>query len=118
MVSANAFIRSRMKGGVVRNDIPFPERELSYLGNVLNRDAEAFYRRHGVGRIEPAAESGLQMSGRKVMTTRYCVKHQLGLCGYSLPEPLALIDEQGRRLELDFDCAECEMSVFLDRRPQ
>ncbi len=107
--------RPRVHAGVVPNDAPFPEKELSYLGNVLNRDAEAFYRRHGVVHIEPAAESGLDLRGRKVMTTRYCLKDQLGLCGS--PEPLALIDEQGNRLELDFDCAACEMSVFLERRP-
>ncbi len=103
--------RPRVHCGVVPSDAPFPEAELSYLGNVLNRDAEAFYRRHGVVRIEPAPESGLDLRGRNVMTTRYCLKDQLGLCGST--EPLALVDEQGNRLELDFDCAACEMSVFL-----
>jgi putative protease len=110
--------RPRLEGGIVPNATPFPEKELSYLGNVLNRQAEAFYRRHGVMRIEPAAESGLDMDDRKVMTTRYCLKHQLGLCPRDAAtaqpaEPLALIDDEGHRLELCFDCRECEMEVWL-----
>jgi putative protease len=110
--------RPRWLGGIVPNDVPFPEPELSYLGNVLNRQAEAFYRRHGVTRIEPAAESGLDLHGRRLMTTRYCLKYQLGLCprecaAEPLAEPLALLDDQGHRLELRFDCAECRMEIYL-----
>jgi putative protease len=99
------------------NDAPFPAARLTYLGNVLNRKAAAFYRRHGVGDIEPAAESGLDMRGRRVMRSRYCIRHQLGLCpgrgGAGVEEPLALVDEEGRRLDLRFDCAACEMEVLL-----
>jgi putative protease len=102
----------------VRNDSPYPEKDLSYLGNVLNRHAESFYRRHGVTHIEPAAESGMNLRGRKVMTTRYCLKHQLGSCpktGKETPyqEPLFLVDEEGHRLELRFDCEGCRMEIFL-----
>jgi putative protease len=112
--------RPRMPGVVERNDVPYPEMTLTYRGNVLNRQAEAFYRRHGVAEIEPAAESGLDMEGRVVMRTRYCLKHQLGLCsgdpasrkdpGWA--EPLSLVDEDGRRYRLRFRCAECEMEVI------
>ena len=110
--------RPRWLGGIVPNDSPFPEPELSYLGNVLNRQAEAFYRRHGVTRIEPAAESGLDLRGRQLMTTRYCLKHQLGLCPRlcdpePLAEPLSLLDEEGHRLELRFECADCQMEIYL-----
>lgn len=101
-----------------RNDAPYPARHLTYLGNVLNRQAKAFYRRHGVGEIEPAAESGLDMSGRQVMRTRYCLKHQLGLCpsqgiGKQPQEPLHLVDDDGHRYRLDFDCDLCEMAVYF-----
>jgi putative protease len=110
--------RPRWLGGIVPNDAPFPEPELSYFGNVLNRQAEAFYRRHGVTSIEPAAESGLDLLGRRLMTTRYCLKHQFGLCPRlfdpePLAEPLALLDEDGRRLELRFECADCHMEIYL-----
>jgi 23S rRNA 5-hydroxycytidine C2501 synthase len=105
--------RPRPEASVVPNDAPYPERELSCLGNVLNAKAEAFYRRHGVERIERAAESGLDMSGRRVMTTRYCIREQLGLCGAGVAEPLALMDDEGNRLELRFDCGACAMEVWF-----
>ena len=111
--------RPRVRGGAIANEVPYPQRELTYLGNVLNRKAEAFYRRHGVATIERAAESGLDMHGRKVMTTRYCVKEQLGLCPRAgsvdaVEEPLYLVDEDGSRLRLDCDCSRCEMEIYLD----
>ncbi len=107
--------RPRHQGRIVPNETPYPTRDLSYLGNVLNAKAEAFYRRHGVERIESAAESGLDLAGRRVMTTRYCIREQLGLCGSGIAEPLTLIDDEGRRLELRFDCEHCAMEVWLEQ---
>lgn len=115
--AARAGQRPRMMGGIIENDAPYPERELSFEGNVLNRFAEKFYHRHGVIRIEPAAESGLDMHGRKVMTTRYCIRLELGMCGKNdIAEPLILVDEDGNRLELRFDCARCESTFFLKKK--
>ncbi len=104
----------------VRSTVPYPEKTLSYLGNVLNRHAEAFYRRHGVEHIEPAAESGLDLRGRRVMVSRYCLLYELGHCDGAkkhVPptEPLALVDAEGRRLQLAFRCDRCEMEVVLPR---
>jgi len=108
----------RVEGGAVVNTVPYPVRELAFQGNVLNHKAEAFYRRHGVVKIEPAAESGLDMHGRKVMTTKHCIKHQMGWCPKDQPdlrlaEPLALVDEHGNLFQLRFRCKECEMEVYL-----
>lgn len=116
--AARAERRPRAAGGAIVNDVPYPERQLTFLGNVLNRKAGVFYRRHGVATIEPAAASGLDMHGRKVMTTRYCVKEQLGLCPRAnavdaIEEPLFLVDEAGDRLRLECDCSRCEMEIFL-----
>jgi len=118
LARARAAARPILRGGIKRNEVAFPERTLSFEGNVLNRWAEAFYRRHGVTTIEPAAESGLDLRGRRVMTTRYCLKHELGLCARDgarvrQAEPLSLVDDDGRRLILRFDCARCEMEVYL-----
>ena len=106
------------------NQAPFPDKELSFLGNVLNQKAAAFYRRHGVGRIDPAAESGLDMHGRQVMTTRLCIKYEMGLCPRhqpqsSLPippEPWFLIDDSAHRLRLEFRCGqdECVMEIVYE----
>jgi putative protease len=118
LAAARAANRPHLKKTILRNDAPYPEETLTYLGNVLNQKASAFYRRHGVTQIEPAAESGLDMRGRAVMRTRYCIKHQLGLCprreeAPSLAEPLYLLDEDGHRYELRFDCGACEMDVVF-----
>jgi putative protease len=109
--------RPLMAGGHVRNDVPFPESRLTFRANALNEKAVAFYRRHGVGEIAPAAESGLDMQGEVVMRTRYCIKHQLGFCdgrrkGRDLREPLYLVDTDGHRYRLRFKCDECEMEVI------
>jgi collagenase-like PrtC family protease len=110
--------RPRVTGGSIKNDLPYPERDLTYLNNVLNQRAEEFYRRHGVATIEPAAESGLDLRGCKVMTARYCLMHQLDFCREpgvdgSVAQPLYLVDDEGNRLRLGFDCSRCEMDVHL-----
>jgi len=88
---------------------------LSFESNVLNREAEAFYRRCGAMHIEPAAESGLDMRGRRLMTTRYCIRRELGICpGSSAADLLYLRDTEGRILRLEFDCARCGMDIYLD----
>jgi putative protease len=108
--------RPVMQGRILRNDAPYPETTLTFRANALNRQAVAFYRRHGVKEIAPAAESGLDLAGTAVMRARYCIKHQLGLCdGWrqvgGLREPLYLVDEQGHHYRLRFNCADCEMEV-------
>ena len=50
LADARERARPVMRGGARRNDAPYPEKDLSYTGNVLNQKAAAFYRRHGVER--------------------------------------------------------------------
>jgi putative protease len=107
-----------LKGHILKNSIPYPQTTLTFKGNALNENAIAFYRRHGVREIEPAAESGLDMRGKPVMRTKYCVRHQLGLCNEQkksagLKEPFYLVDEDGHRYKLRFDCSVCEMEVYF-----
>lgn len=111
----------RPKGGTIKNSTPYPEKKLTFLGNVLNQKAETFYRRHGVEEIEPAAESGLEMSDRKVMTTKHCIKYELGACHLQdhpkkMSETLYLVNENGLRLRLAFDCRACLMEVYFEER--
>ena len=106
---------------IVKDNTPYPITQLDYTGNVLNQKAATFYRRHGVTSISPAAESGLDMRSKQVMRTRYCLKHQLGLCPKdgnrsAYEEPLYLVDEDGRRYELRFNCAACEMAIYFHGR--
>jgi len=110
----------RITGGAIQNKFPYPETKLNFLGNVLNKQAEAFYRRHGVNEIDPAAESGIDMDGRRVMTTKHCLKYELGGCHYQdqprhFDEPLYLVAEDGLRLRLAFNCRDCLMEVYFDQ---
>ncbi len=111
--------RPRPTDGVRKNAIPYPDKHLTYLGNVLNEKACAFYHRHGVESIAPAAESGVDLSGQVVMTTKYCLRQELGLCrrnGSEPAEPLILEDEDGHQFELRFRCGPCGMEIFLGRK--
>jgi putative protease len=125
--AARTAARPVERGVILPNAVPYPVKELTFQGNVLNQKALVFYRRHGVTRIEPAAESGLDLRGRKVMTTRYCLKYQLGDCPKMAQqvailespvsryaEPLSLVDESGQRLRLYFDCKACAMEVIYE----
>jgi collagenase-like PrtC family protease len=110
----------RWQAHIKPNEVPYPQNRLTFLGNVLNQKAEAFYRRHGVQEIEPAAESGLEMQDRKVMTTKHCLKYELGSCPHQerpirLDEPLYLVDEDDLQLRLAFNCRECVMEIYFER---
>ena len=50
----------------------------------------------------------------ELMRSKYCVRHELGLCprrhGAKAAGPLYIVNN-GRRFKLNFDCATCEMTV-------
>lgn len=104
--------RPKQTGHVLVNNTPYPFDTITYLGNCLNSKAETFYERHGAKVIEWAAEYGMEMSGQKVMTSKYCVRKELKLCGKN-PSPLYLIDEEKRKYLLKFNCSECKMEVYI-----
>jgi putative protease len=100
-----------LRRGAARPD-PAPE-ALTYHDNVANSVARAIYRERGSVAIEDAFEL-THREGVEYMRTKYCLRHELGLCPKqrpgTRPEPLFLLNH-GRRLRLDFDCADCEMVV-------
>ncbi|MCE5185203.1 MAG: U32 family peptidase [Planctomycetaceae bacterium] len=105
--------------GAVRNEIPYPEKSITYRGHVLNEKARAFFGRHGVEHIEPAAESGMDLSDQVVMTTSYCLRRQLGICPAgsedAIAEPLLLEDAEGHLLRAEFTCGRCGMEIVWIR---
>jgi len=106
---------------------PLPAAQLDFTWNVANRAARAFYERAGGEVLEPAAELQASLRDRVVMTTRHCLRYELGWCGLhpnaepwgrlaEPPGPLFL--ENGpTRLECRFDCARCRMELTLRERP-
>lgn len=93
--------------------------ELTYFDNVSNSKSVSFYKEHGVLKISPALEivDKNTLTGDEVlMTTRYCLRRELGYCkktqnGVKLIEPLRLVSDGNIRLQLEFDCANCEMKI-------
>ena len=47
----------------------------------------------------------------ELLRSRYCIRRELGLCEKGKAAPLWLVN-QGRRLQLQFDCARCEMVIL------
>ncbi len=95
-------------------NIPYSERSLSYLGNVANSQAKAFYQRHGVIQIEDAYEMNQVKQDAPLMITKHCLRYSFNLCPKEVEgikaEPMVL--EMGRdKLKLIFDCLKCEMLV-------
>ena len=110
------------RSAAVHPPAPFPEDTLSYLANVFNKQAHAFYARHGVKIIDAAYESHEETGEASLMITKHCVRFSLNLCpkqakgitgvqGTVRAEPLQLINGK-EKLTLRFDCKPCEMHVI------
>lgn len=105
----------RDQAKLVPNDYPYPEEKLGFSGNVLNSQAAAFYKRHGVKEVGRAAEAGADLRGEPLMTMKYCLRRRLGLCRKGKDvEPLWLEDSDGRRYRMEFDCAACNARLYLE----
>ena len=93
----------------------YPKTKLSYLGNVTNHLAEAFYRQHGVEEIEDALEKSLSKApGLTLMTTHHCIRYANGMCLKNHPSytgPL-YIRNGANTFRLEFDCKQCLMKVI------
>lgn len=99
-------------------ELPFPERQLTYLGNVSNSRAESFYKSHGVESISSAFELKPEKDV-PLMFTKHCLRYSMGWCPTyqkqksSYKEPYYLIYKD-TQLCLQFDCKQCQMLVYAD----
>jgi putative protease len=118
-------------------DSPLPFGEVTYKQNVANKLSAQIYREAGADISEQtfeATQAGhaslayelTHHPDAELMRTKYCIRHELGICpvhqkglGQNLPKPLQGIKpntplfllNNGRRLALHFDCANCEMTI-------
>ena len=110
---AAAYVRP-LRSAAVEPPAAFPENELSYLGNVLNSSARAFYQKHGVSLIADAYETNNEKGEVSLMITRHCLRYSFNLCPKEVkgirPDPMTLVNGK-ERLTLRFDCKKCEMHV-------
>ncbi len=119
LVAARAAARPRLaRAAPIEPPAIYPERELSYLANVLNSRARAFYKRHGVQLIADAYEADTTPGEVSLMITKHCLRYSHSLCPKEAKgwvkgvnaEPMVLVNGK-ERLTLRFDCKECEMHV-------
>ena len=100
----------------------YPEDTLSYLANVYNKKARAFYEKHGVKMIAAAYEANQELDEVPLMITKHCLRFSHGMCpkeakgvigvqGTVTAEPMTLINGNDR-FTLKFDCKPCEMHVM------
>ncbi len=106
---------------------PYPEEALTYLANVYNQAARAFYARHGVKLIAAAYEARAETGEVSLMITKHCLRYSFSLCpkqakgvtgvqGQVRAEPMTLVNGN-ERLTLKFDCRACEMHVIGKMKP-
>lgn len=101
----------------------YPATNMDYRANVVNSKAEEFYKRHGINAVEHGVEQSESYDGKALMTTKYCLRYELGCClqGKSTHCKLAIkptdklyLKNNGRSFRLVFDCGECQMLVIKD----
>jgi len=116
-VRVKGYIRKEHK--VEKTTHPYPVEKLDFMYNVSNELARKFYHRHGVTEIEKAFELQWDPGKARVMTTKYCVKYELGKCpkyqrntmGEKVVEPLVLKHGENE-YKLKFNCKPCEMEIW------
>ncbi len=105
----------------------YPETQLSYLANVYNEKARAFYHKHGVQLIDAAYEAHQEAGDVSLMITKHCLRFSFNLCpkqakgvqgvqGQVRAEPMTLVSGN-ERYTLRFDCKPCEMHVVGAIKP-
>lgn len=125
------------------NEFRSPAETLDYRANVVNRLSRSFYEKHGAKVVESGFELLKDYEGKVIMTCRYCIKKETGICpkdkknegmdhikasGENIKtgsdnvkeslgeftEPLYLRDRK-RKYKLRFNCARCEMEIIYIR---
>ncbi|NLR92528.1 peptidase U32 family protein [Flammeovirga agarivorans] len=105
----------------IDDSYPFPAKiqKWDHHGNVLNKLARQFYAKHGVTEIEEGFEGREDKSKLRLMTTKHCLRYQIGLCDeyetfVTPPEnvkyPLFLQSKKDR-YKLKFNCKDCVMMI-------
>ena len=102
------------------NDVAYTCGPTDFRLNIINRLSERFYRRHGVATIERGLEQTRDYTSKPLMTTKYCLRYELGQClrcktGAQVSDDycanLYLVNN-GRRFLLRFDCDACQMLLY------
>ncbi len=101
---------------------PYFETELNYSANIVNQKSEDFYKKHGVKSLQRGPEQTGNFDGVALMTTRYCLRYELGCCLKDKnthqptvkirPDETLYLRNLNRKFRLEFDCKNCQMKIF------
>ena len=98
----------------------YPESHLTFLANVYNEKARAFYHRYGVQLIDAAYEAHEESGDVPVMITKHCLRFSFNLCpkqakgvtGVRTKVSDMQLIHGDEVLTLKFDCKPCEMHII------
>lgn len=98
---------------------------LDYRYNIVNSHAEKFYKQHGAKEIERGLEQTGEYNNKALMTTKYCLRYELGCClkgknkgATQVPvegTDKLILGNNGRYFRLEFDCSACLMRIYADK---
>lgn len=90
--------------------------QIHWQQNVVNKNAETFYKEHGADTVEPGFEKQTDTKDKELMRTRYCLLYELGRCkkenkNSDLQFPLYICNDK-QQFRLEFECGECFMKLL------
>lgn len=99
------------------------EKSLDYKSNIMNNLARAIYEEAGVHTVEDGFEKRSHFEGKVVMTTKYCLKFELGICPIHQRNKMTeeqwvertkqlFLEDNNHKYRLEFDCEKCEMNII------
>ena len=111
-------------------DCPLPSGDAKYFEptgdyhlNVANRLARQFYKEHGCEVKQDAFELLKRTDGLEVMTTKYCIRRELGYCirkNKKMPEDWLsdkfTLHGQYQDFSIIFDCKACAMRIYAKEK--
>lgn len=119
MTEQRAEVRPTPSSTRIKNTTQYHPNRLPYQLNITNDKAEHFYHIHGVETIERGLDETNNYIGKHLMTTKYCLRYELGQClqqTISTPQDkeykgaLFLVNNN-RSFALQFDCEHCRMHI-------
>lgn len=76
--------------------------------NLVNRFSKELFSE----KIAPQLEQKVKLKGEVILTTRFCLRYENGMCPGKEAKPVFLQDNQNN-YRVEFDCEKCEMRIRL-----
>lgn len=106
---------STKKRFVSVSNLKYPIANIDYKGNVANSRSKEFLKNSGVKNIAKAFELETEHGKTELMVTKYCIKHELGMCPSkqnAKPTKALFLKDNKNLFPLVFNCKECQMIVM------